>query len=204
MNGETLTQAHGYPVRAVVPGVIGARSVKWLDRISVSTSESPNFYQRHDYKVLPPEVTDTESAEKYWDKVPPMEDNPINSVVANPEDGEAVKVDEHGRLKVKGYAVPGGSGGPIVEVEVAVVPPEKQLQKNDEVRWVKANLGPASRWSWVIWEAELVDVPKGEGMRIFSRATDREGNVQDQEQTQWNLRGVGYNAIEGPVGLKIL
>ena len=30
MNGEPLPLDHGYPVRAIVPGVVGARNVKWL------------------------------------------------------------------------------------------------------------------------------------------------------------------------------
>ena len=29
MNGEELPRDHGYPVRALIPGVAGARSVKW-------------------------------------------------------------------------------------------------------------------------------------------------------------------------------
>ena len=35
MNGEPLAPVHGAPVRVVVPGYIGARSVKWLERIEV-------------------------------------------------------------------------------------------------------------------------------------------------------------------------
>lgn len=30
MNGEPIPRDHGYPVRVVVPGVVGARNVKWL------------------------------------------------------------------------------------------------------------------------------------------------------------------------------
>src|SRR6516165_321604 len=33
MNGEPLAPEHGFPVRAVAPGYIGARSVKWLAEI---------------------------------------------------------------------------------------------------------------------------------------------------------------------------
>ena len=36
MNGEPLPPVHGAPLRVVVPGYIGARSVKWLERIEVA------------------------------------------------------------------------------------------------------------------------------------------------------------------------
>lgn len=35
MNDETLPQRHGFPVRLIVPGYVGEKSVKWLTRIDV-------------------------------------------------------------------------------------------------------------------------------------------------------------------------
>ena len=40
MNGHDLEPDHGFPIRIVIPGQIGGRSVKWLRRIEVSADES--------------------------------------------------------------------------------------------------------------------------------------------------------------------
>lgn len=34
MNGEPIPRDHGYPIRVIVPGVVGARNVKWLGAFS--------------------------------------------------------------------------------------------------------------------------------------------------------------------------
>ncbi|OJD16938.1 hypothetical protein AJ78_02920 [Emergomyces pasteurianus Ep9510] len=190
MNGKPLQPAYGYPVRVVVPGVAGARWVKWLDTISVGPKESPNFYQQHDYKILPPEVTTWEMAEDYWPKFPSMQCMPINSVVAVPNDSETVILPASGKLEVKGLAVPSGAEGPVTRVEVSA---------DGGKTWVDAELDDGgnsfnktkSKWSWVLWRAEL-QVEKGSNKTIYSRATDAGGNTQ-QEMSPWNLRGVGYN-----------
>ncbi|KAJ3195310.1 hypothetical protein HK101_000500, partial [Irineochytrium annulatum] len=61
MNGQPLLRDHGAPLRAVVPGHVAARSVKWLRRISVSDEESESHWQRRDYKGFGPSKSLTES-----------------------------------------------------------------------------------------------------------------------------------------------
>jgi DMSO/TMAO reductase YedYZ molybdopterin-dependent catalytic subunit len=63
-----LEPDHGFPLRLVVPGEIGGRSVKWLTRIELSAIESQHHLHFHDNKVLPmplgPEKVRTEK--KWW------------------------------------------------------------------------------------------------------------------------------------------
>lgn len=53
MNGEMLRPDHGKPLRAVVPGQIGGRSVKWLKKLIVTAEPSTNWYHIYDNRVLP-------------------------------------------------------------------------------------------------------------------------------------------------------
>jgi len=184
MNGKPLTTEHGFPVRVVTPGIAGARAVKWLDRITVQDTESSNHYQQRDYKILPPEATDSEAAEKFWDTTPALQTMPVNSVIALPQPGDTVSRTAEGMITVKGYALPSGDGGPVVKVEVST----------DCEKWQEAELIPHpddSKWSWKLWKAQ-VKVEEGQNKTIYSRATDSSGATQE-EQSQWNLRGVGYN-----------
>lgn len=168
-------QITGVPARVVVPGVAGARSVKWLDRITVQDEESQNFYQRHDYRVLPPDAVDKNEAEKYWDKVPALQDMPVNSVIGIPESGDTVRVGPDETLEVKGYALPHGPDGPVVKVEVSV---------DDSVSWHEAELSDdlegGGRWTWVLWQARVKLSVRKNG-RILSKATDKGGNVQEKD-----------------------
>ncbi|KAI9852014.1 MAG: hypothetical protein M1838_002137 [Thelocarpon superellum] len=186
MNGKTITPNHGYPVRVIAPGVAGARSVKWLDRITVQRSESSNFYQQRDYKILPAEATDRQKAKQYWHTVPSVQDMPINSAVAVPACGETVTLSPEGTTIVRGYALPGGADGPIQRVEVSV--DDGRTWRDAEIVDGKDGRG---KWCWALWRAE-VTLPRAEPGRILSRATDRAGNTQ-AAGPQWNLRGVCYN-----------
>lgn len=54
MNGEPLPRDYGYPLRAVIPGHVAARSVKWLEKVIVSDKESDSHWQQRDYKGFCP------------------------------------------------------------------------------------------------------------------------------------------------------
>lgn len=98
MNGEPLLRDHGYPIRVIVPGIVGARNVKWLGSIYVSEKESTGFWQANDYKGFSPSVD--------WDTVdfsqsPAIQELPVISAVCDPQSNETVTV-EDGFITVKG------------------------------------------------------------------------------------------------------
>jgi DMSO/TMAO reductase YedYZ molybdopterin-dependent catalytic subunit len=45
MNGETLPERHGFPLRAVVPGRYGEQSAKWVTRVEITDHDVKGFYQ---------------------------------------------------------------------------------------------------------------------------------------------------------------
>ncbi len=45
MNGVDIPQIHGYPVRLIVPGYVGEKSVKWLTGIEVREVPGEGFYE---------------------------------------------------------------------------------------------------------------------------------------------------------------
>jgi len=46
MNGKPLTKNHGYPLRAVVPGLYGIKNVKWLTKIELTNYDYKGYWQK--------------------------------------------------------------------------------------------------------------------------------------------------------------
>lgn len=192
MNDQPLSPDHGYPLRVVVPGYSGARWVKWVDHITVTPAESPNFYQQRDYKILPPHVETAEAAQPYWSQSPSIQALPINSVIASitptlSMSPHASTNSDSQPLLVKGYAMGSGSaiGGRVAAV---------QISADAGASWRDARITyQEGRWSWALWECVLA-VPAGRGeVEVLCRAVDEQGTMQKAE-CAWNFRGVAYNA----------
>jgi DMSO/TMAO reductase YedYZ molybdopterin-dependent catalytic subunit len=56
MNGEPLPKQHGYPLRAVVPGIYGMKHVKWLSKIELVNYNFKGYWEKRgwsDEAVIP-------------------------------------------------------------------------------------------------------------------------------------------------------
>ncbi|CAI7620112.1 unnamed protein product [Penicillium viridicatum] len=123
MNGENLRPDHGRPLRAVVPGQIGGRSVKWLKKLILTDAPSDNWYHINDNRVLPTMVSPEMSAldHKWWtDERYAIYELNVNSVAVYPQHEEEIDLSTAGpTYTVKGYAYAGG-GRRITKVEISL------------------------------------------------------------------------------------
>jgi sulfite oxidase len=178
MNGAPLPAVHGAPLRAVVPGYIGARSVKWLSRITLQAEPSNNYFQAKAYRLFPPHFG-PENVE--WEQGLMLGESPVNSVILSPAEGETVAA---GRLTVRGWALAGGSR------QVARVDVSADGGRN----WTVAGLGSkCADFAWRLWEA-ILDLAPGDH-EIVCRAWDTAAQTQPEHPAQvWNFKGYTNNA----------
>ena len=83
MNGKPINREHGGPLRAIVPGVTAARSVKWLGRVSVSSEEAQSQWQSRDYKCFGPNIKQADVTGEDWDAAQSMQESPVQSAITN-------------------------------------------------------------------------------------------------------------------------
>ncbi|KAG6003190.1 hypothetical protein E4U21_002267 [Claviceps maximensis] len=133
MNDEPLPRDHGFPLRAIVPGYVAARSVKWLNHVTVSDEESTSQWQRKDYKCFGPNQTKVD-----WDDAPAIQEMPVQSAITTLQLGKWTKssADPHvlknpasttcpsqgavgQEINMTGYAFSGG-GRSIIRVDVSL------------------------------------------------------------------------------------
>jgi sulfite oxidase len=178
MNGHSLPPRHGFPLRVLVPGYIGARSVKWLASIFLQDAPSTNYYQARAYKLFPPHMQ-AESAD--WTQGQMLGALPLNAVIFRPCEGELLQA---GPICIQGYAV-AGEGHTIERVE---------LSSDGGATWTQATLLKQPQpWTWCFWE---VTMPLGPGAhQLIVRAWDSAACTQPEDVRQvWNWKGYVNNA----------
>jgi len=178
MNGEPLAPEHGFPLRVIVPGYIGARSVKWLRAITLQEHVSTNPYQARDYKLFPPEIT-AQTAD--WNRGKTIEDLVLNAAITTPQEGETVAA---GPTRVRGYAIT-GAGAPVERVELSV---------DGGKTWTTANIVErADPFAWCFWEVTAALTPGDR--QLIVRAWDASKQTQPEDVRQlWNFKGYMNNA----------
>ena len=152
----TFAASHGFPVRAIVPGWYGMASVKWLERIVITTTPYKGYFQTVDYAYwqhhngLPSRVAITELQ--------------VEEQIARPTFDEIVP--KGTRYRVFGAAWTGDAT--ISKVEIST---------DGGKRYSAAKLlGDPVRHSWRLWEFTW-DIPSAPGKyALIAKATDSQGN----------------------------
>ncbi len=186
MNGEPLLPTHGAPLRVVVPGYIGARSIKWLAKITVQKTPSDNHYQQEAYKIFPPHIS-KENVD--WKKGLTLSEGQINSVICVPQENDTIKT---AKTTVRGYAMSGG-GRSIERVEISTDGGKNWLVADLLEPKQKAQIeSNAKNWTWQLWERE-VELKAGVN-EIIVRAFDSSANTQPENVAPlWNFKGYMNN-----------
>jgi sulfite oxidase len=207
MNGEPIPRDHGYPLRAVVPGTVGVRNCKWLNRVSVQPDEAQTVWQQGDYKNFPSWFERPDAS------LPSVMSMPVQSKVTS-----ATFDSSNEEVTVKGYAYCGGGTG-IQRVELSVdggrnfITLAHLLDDNGQ-RLPKPTRSRQQKqqWAWTQWEARIdvskfkpefpvqTDAPiEGENpveentFRVCSKAVTVDNQSQPPKGS-YNFRGLLYNS----------
>ena len=144
MNGKPLPRIHGFPLRAVVFGYIGARSCKWLYRIKAIKGPSQAPVQKKEYLYYTPQIGKQNAM---YSNGFSIQDMPVSSAIMTPVDKDQLIHD--GAIKLRGWAYSGGGRWPE-RVEVSA---------DGGSVWYEVpyqNLSKKYYNAWRIWE---IDVP---------------------------------------------
>ncbi|KAK4204127.1 hypothetical protein QBC40DRAFT_217794 [Triangularia verruculosa] len=213
MNGLPLHPDHGKPLRVVIPGMIGGRSVKWLKKIIISDHPSENWYHIYDNRVLPTTISPEESGSgtpemiSVWkDERYAIYDLNTNSAVVYPQHCETVPLSLD-TYTLKGYAYAGG-GKRVTRMEVSLdsgktwiladISYPEDLYRTAQTSHLyggRLDLSSNSRDSsfcWCFWSLTLPIPTLAQANDIVVRAMDEAMMVQPRDM-YWSVLGMMNN-----------
>ena len=132
MNLAPLTAEHGYPVRAIVPGLYGMMNPKWITEIEVVNDVYEGYWQRNGW------TNDAREDTHSFIAIPgqaPIRDRFRNLDLMN------INIVPGQKMPIAGVAFAGDRG--ISKVEVST---------DGGTTWKSASIkDPLSKYTWVLW-----------------------------------------------------
>jgi len=175
MNYTPLTPKHGFPVRAIVPGLYGMMNPKWITEIELVDKVYEGYWQRLGWANNAEDKTG--SSILIPGQAPARQRFRKLDETGAPSDGS--------KVPIAGIAFAGDRG--IAKIEVS---------NDGGTTWKTAQVkDPLSQYTWVLWTAGYVP-PNKENYAIVVRATDRTGKIQTTEMSPPFPNGAtGYHTI---------
>ncbi|KJX98301.1 sulfite oxidase like protein [Zymoseptoria brevis] len=176
MNGEPLPKIHGAPLRVVVFGYIGARSVKWLYKIKAITGPSEAPVQKKEYLYYTPQIG---KQNVQYSNGFSIQEMPVSSAIMSPTDMDQIIHD--GSISLRGWAYSGGTGGHW--------PERVEVSADGGSVWYEVPFDKMSTKYYYGWRTWSIDVPvEYEGWLEFCcRTWDNALNTQPTfVRSAWN------------------
>ncbi|THW92309.1 molybdopterin binding oxidoreductase [Aureobasidium pullulans] len=174
MNGEPLPKIHGFPLRTVVFGYIGARSCKWLYKIKAIRGPSLAPVQAKEYLYYTPQVGKQNAM---YSNGFSIQDMPVSSAIMTPINMAQIVHD--GKIKMRGWAYSGGGHWPV-RVEVS---------GDGGSIWYEVpyeNMTTKYYYAWRLWEIDLPVDAEG-WLELCVRTWDNAMNTQPTYvRSAWN------------------
>jgi DMSO/TMAO reductase YedYZ molybdopterin-dependent catalytic subunit len=182
MNGESLSNIHGGPVRLVIPGWPGSVSAKWLTRIWVRDKihDGPGMGATSYRVAINPMVPGDRADEKNFRD---LESMPVRSIITSPAHGTSLPANTR-TVRLRGASWAGDNTVRRVHISI-----------DYGASWRAARLEPQKNpYDWQRWTA-AVRLPSDGYYEIWTRATDSRGVMQPHVAGNWNPQGYGGNPM---------
>jgi sulfite oxidase len=174
MNGAPLPKAHGYPLRVVVAGYIGARSCKWVYKINALKEPSMGPVQRQEYLYFTPQIGKQNA--KYSNGFS-IQNMPVSSAIIFPLDKQTIV--HSGKITMSGWAYSGG-GNWVQRVEVSNDGGSVWYAVDEE------NLTTKHYYAWRLWKFDIPVDAEG-WIELCVRTWDSSNNTEPTlVRSAWN------------------